>query len=422
MHGFGRGDSSEVEHMKTTTLKVRVYDPSGRPATGASVSASLVSVGVSADGYIGRSAINATADSDGLAEIDLWPSAQGATDAEYRIVARGADGRKLVDERVSVPESEAPVWLQDIVMVPAPTPKPYDKESIDAIRDNRILAQDARVGSEGARDESQNILHQVQSEGSTINQSLDGIAQAVTDSEGYASDAEQHKIKARDFKDQSLQGRQDAEQALTQTTGALQDARAARDQALAIYGDTQAQQQAVSDAQGAAQTATEKASSADGSAGRALQSENEAAAKASEAATARGKANSQADQAKNAASAAASDLSKTNNALQEARTASGKAVSAKQDAQSLAQQVNIDAGATLSRSSDLIAHANSTLSEVSANRRFAETASQEAVDALEQALSIYGSVQEVSDAVTETYFNRAAINIQISTNMIMLRA
>ncbi|MGP5310608.1 hypothetical protein [Vreelandella alkaliphila] len=139
--------------MKTTTVRMRVLYPSGEPAPGASVRVALNETGVSSvNGYINRSGVVAMTADDGVAEMELWPSSTGIGVAEYRVVARAADGRKLLDEYVSVPHSNVPVWLHDIVIVPEPTPKPYDEASIDIIQQARILAQDARYNAEIARD------------------------------------------------------------------------------------------------------------------------------------------------------------------------------------------------------------------------------------------------------------------------------
>lgn len=139
--------------MKTTTVRMRVFYPSGEPAPGASVRVALNETGVSSvNGYINRSGVVAMTADDGVAEMELWPSSTGIGAAEYRVVARAADGRKLLDEYVSVPHSNVPVWLHDIVIVPEPTPKPYDEASIDIIQQARILAQDARYNAQLARD------------------------------------------------------------------------------------------------------------------------------------------------------------------------------------------------------------------------------------------------------------------------------
>lgn len=401
--------------MKTTTLRVRVYDPSGIPAIGASVRASLTSVGVGIDGYVERTAISATTDDQGMASLELWPSTEGSTGSEYRIVARGSDGRKLVDDRVSVPDSVEPVWLQDIVMTPPPTDKPYDEASIDAIRDNRVLAQAARVGAEDSEGESRQILQQVRGERETVVQKAGSASQSASAAQDSESLAGQHEQEAGLHKEGALTAKQGAESALSQTEGTLQSTENARDQALSIYGDAQAQQQAVADAQSAAQTSTTKATQATDSADRALQSENKAVAKASEAVSASGQASSYAAQTKIDSTATASDLVATNDALQGALDATGQAIAAKQDTQGLAQQVTVDAGLALDRSADLVFHANNIAQTVSGNIAESE-------QTIADALSIYGSVQEIEGAVQETYFNRASINIQIATNMIMLRA
>jgi len=130
--------------MNTTTIKIRLSRPDGTPVIGGQVVAQLEGVGISdLDGLISQARMEAVTDETGQASLALWPSANGVSGVEYRIVARSDDGRKVIDEMVNVIESAEPVRLTDILMVPPPSPEPYDEAAIEAIRANRVLAQQA---------------------------------------------------------------------------------------------------------------------------------------------------------------------------------------------------------------------------------------------------------------------------------------
>lgn len=127
--------------MQATIVRVRISMPTGLPVPGAAVQARLAGVGVSpSDGLIDRSLVDAVTDANGEASLELWPSTEGTTGAQYRITARNQDGSKLLDELVSVPISAAPVWLQDIVLLPPPSPMAYDEAAIIAITENKVAA------------------------------------------------------------------------------------------------------------------------------------------------------------------------------------------------------------------------------------------------------------------------------------------
>jgi len=147
--------------MQTTIVRVRISIPTGLPVLGAAVQARLAGVGVSpSDGLIDRSLVDAVTDANGEASLELWPSTEGTTGTQYRITARNQDGSKLLDELVSVPVSAMPVWLQDIVLLPPPSPMAYDEAAIIAITENKLEAQaasDAAAASAAAAANSEAI-------------------------------------------------------------------------------------------------------------------------------------------------------------------------------------------------------------------------------------------------------------------------
>jgi hypothetical protein len=113
----------------------------------------LVTVGISPnDGFINRNTETGITDDLGVATIDLWPSSLGTTSSQYRIVARNADGSKLLDELVTIPASDIPVWLHDIILLPPPSAKPYDQAVIDSVAENVVKSEAARDSAELSKD------------------------------------------------------------------------------------------------------------------------------------------------------------------------------------------------------------------------------------------------------------------------------
>lgn len=385
--------------METTTVRVRVFNPEGAPAEGSEVRAILQSVGVGLDGYVDRSEVTASTDSEGVAEMELWPNASGETDAEYRIVARSIDGRRLIDLGVTVPESDTPVWLHDITMLAPPTPKPYDEASIQAIQQSRVLSQEARQQTQTLTSQAKSHARQAESaSNSAANNasSIELIAQGVQDHSDAAfssastatekaGDAERSADDSRGAKNAAVQAQHGAEQA--------------RDQTLEIYGDAAKQQKAVTDAVNAASEAVQARNAAAGSSDDSRDARNQAV-QAANLATQKSEASGR------DASSAREDRIATDSAASEVDLMRG-------EMRTLAAQVGSEAANALNRSADLISHAVSIEGSVERQRKAAESASQNAVSTINTALR---------QAVAETYINRAMINLQISTNMIVLRA
>ena len=400
--------------MQTTTLRVRVLTPQGFPAENANVTARLSGVGISqASGYIDRSYLSIYADQDGIAELVLWPNSKGLTDAQYRITARGSDGSKLIDELVTIPESETHVWLHDIVMVPPPTPKPYDEASIDAIQQARIDSSSYAASAINARDTSQ--AHSIEAAASIA------IAQALrVEVNGRAIDAIEAAADAIDAKEAAQQAglsankserySHDSAQAAQQSADAAQSA--AQD-AIDLFGDLSAVAQAVSDAQ-------DSSTAAEQSKNTALQHSIDAAGSASTALQQAGKAQSRAESAEynaglalTAAAAAGQHKDESSASASAAAVSASKANNSKQEAASSALAAAQAATTSLDRSAGLIAHAENLRSEINNSR----TATQNARDSTE---ALFGNAVAIDEAVQISYANRAIVDVAISNNLIIL--
>lgn len=145
--------------MQKTVVKMRVQDPEGNLVAHVAMQARLVTTGVNlVDGFVDRSLVEGVTDEFGVASIELWPNAEGASDTQYRITAKNiTTGLTILNELVTVPVSDVPVWLQDIMLLPPPVPKDYDEAAIEAIqaikisvaadRDITVAAKDVAVAA-----------------------------------------------------------------------------------------------------------------------------------------------------------------------------------------------------------------------------------------------------------------------------------
>lgn len=386
--------------MQTTVLRVKIYTPSGMPAVGAGVVARLTGVGVSLiDGYIDRSHVEVVTDAQGVAELTLWPSVVGTTGAEYRITARGSDGAKLLDELVTVPESSIEVWLHDIVMLPAPTPKPYDEASIALIQQNRIQAVDAATNAAEARDAAQ--AHAIEAAaniaaGQTLRIEAQTAALAAADAAGEAESARQ----AAELSSQTARQAESVATASAQEAAAsATSAQATTQSALMLFGGLEAVQVAVDStgndavAAAASRDAAEAASvAASSSATTAQISANNASAAAS--AVAADKLAVAAD--RGAVQGAASQVSADRAVVEAAALTATQA-----------------ATTSLDRSAGLIAHAENLRGEVDADRVAAETARAGAE-------ALFGDLAAIDEAVQLTYANRAIVDVALTNNLIVL--
>ncbi len=400
--------------MQTTTLRLRVSTPSGMPAVGASVTARLSGVGVSLiDGYIDRSHVTAVADAQGVAELVLWPSTVGMTGAEYRITARGSDGSKLLDELVTVPESGIEVWLHDIVMLPAPTPKPYDEASIALIQQNRIQAVDAATNAAEARDAAQ--AHAIEAAaniaaGQTLRIEAQTAALAAADAAGEAESARQ----AAELSSQTAgQAESVATASAQEAAASATSAQATTQSALMLFGGLEAVQVAVDSTGNDAVAAAASRDAAEAASVAASSSATTAQQSAGQAQTHAGAAQISANNASAAASAVAADklaVAADRGAVQGAASQ----VSADRAVVEAAALTATQAATTsLDRSAGLIAHAENLRGEVDADRVAAETARAGAE-------ALFGDLAAIDEAVQLTYANRAIVDVALTNNLIVL--
>ncbi|WP_339934586.1 hypothetical protein [Vreelandella glaciei] len=389
--------------MQTTTLRVRVSSPNGFPVAGATVQASLKGVGVSLlEGYVDLSIVNATTDADGIAELALWPSVNGTTGVEYRIVARSVDGRRLIDESLTVPESEVPVWLHDIVMTPPPTPKPYDEAGIEAIQQNRILAQNARDGAytsaQGASSARQDVLSlKIQVDSATA-QTLAAKDDAEIARQATSSAANTVTTIAQ-------QVSEDREASATSSNTAVESAstaQQAKNDITTLYGDAQALSDAKNTAEQSAASVLSHWQEVKDKTEQAINSASSAAGSASQASIHRDQSSVFANKALLEAAVATSAAAVMDVVIVSTQSATAAAELARDGSVEAAELAVTRSNAALDRSADLIGHANAIYSDV-------EQAQGAAEQSVAQALSLYGDAQALSEAVenAESFSNTA---------------
>lgn len=409
--------------MQTTILRVRVSSPRGLPVPGASVRASLQAVGVSlTDGYLDRTEVAVITGKDGVAELVLWPSATGTTDTEYRIIARGADGRRLLDESVSVPESDVAVWLHDIVMLPAPAPKPYDEASIDAIQQNRILAQDARQAAQaaesGASDDRVAAL-------AAATEALSAKANADTSAQESAAHKDQSELRALEAAGWATTSIVAADRAQIHeglAESSRLEAVSAVNQALEMYGSATALSNAEMAAAQSAANAKGDREGAELSAAQAQNSSLAAESSAQSAGLSRGQASASADLAQQASVSVENDRDAVAQDRQQVETLSGQVEQYRTDALVARDQSVSAATTSQDRASDLVSHASNIQQtidqEIIAGQQLIAEADQARIDAI----TLYGSLQDIDNAVLATYANRAIADIALTNNLIVLRS
>lgn len=400
--------------IQTTKLLVRVTTPTGTPAAGAIVSARLTDVGVSATGYIDRSHVSVTANSAGIAEINLWPSGTGLSNAEYHVTARGSDGGKLIDGLITIPSSTVEVWLHDIVMTEPPTAKPYDEESILLIQQARIDTAAYSSRALGARDTAQS--HSIDAAASiAVAQALridvNEKALAANVSAGKAKDA---KLSAESARDSAIQSEDESTinaQESELSAGIAQDA---AQLILGIFSSAQVVDDAVLSAQSSAAAASDSKDATDAA-------KLAAQASATTALEAAGITNTRAESAR--LSAVGANTSALDSAADRAAVLADKnavviAAGKVQLDRLAAQQSAVTAGhaatTSLDRSAALIDHAETMRIQINASKVAAEKAHTGAE-------ALFGDLAAIDEAVQLTYANRAIVDVALSNNLIILR-
>lgn len=400
--------------MQTTTLRVRVLTPQGFPAENANVTARLSGVGISqASGYIDRSYLSIDADQDGIAELVLWPNSKGLTDAQYRITARGSDGSKLIDELVTIPESEIHVWLHDIVMVPPPTAKPYDEASIQAIQQARIDTAGHAANAISARNSAQSYATNAASsmaEAQSMENVVRGLKIEVVEAAEQASSSASIATAAEDI---ITDAKAIIVQAASDTLINSSEAKEAVINALTLLGGAAAITQAVNstseDAISASQSKQAATQASEASGASALEAQQSLTYTQGQAALAE-----QSSRSANTSLLAAQDnLNSVILAREEVDDLVIEAGQANAAAKANSSQVAQAAAASLNRSAGLIAHAENMRIEIGGHRAATD-------QALADATSLLGSAEAIDEAVQISYANRAIVDVALSNNLIIL--
>lgn len=129
--------------LKTVNITGKLYNPDGTPAANATGTAVLTRLEVD-DGTVVPSVVSFTTDAAGLLDINLWPNERGQAGSRYRLRAKTAKNG-IVDTMITVPDSDAPVSLDDVIeAVPYP-PVEYSKKILEQAQTAAGLAVDAQT-------------------------------------------------------------------------------------------------------------------------------------------------------------------------------------------------------------------------------------------------------------------------------------
>lgn len=179
--------------LQIVNVSVTLLHADGRPVSEALVTASLTKIDTdSASGMVFPAAVEAETNASGVAILKLWPNSNGVAGSQYRFKAFDPEsGRKLLDEVATVPTHAAN--LRDILLLPPPTPLPYDEASILAIQQARSRAVAAASDADSFRAQSEINASNAQQSSDISGQSAFISEQSRQASEIAAQDAEQSK-------------------------------------------------------------------------------------------------------------------------------------------------------------------------------------------------------------------------------------
>jgi len=215
--------------LPTVPVTCQAFDQNGDPVAGALVTAVLSRTEIYS-GFVAPERVEAEADVNGIAVLNLFPNALGAMGSTYRVTMLNPDtGKRFVDSVVTVPDS--PCNLHQILVL-EPTPP------LDAAEQAILTAQSAVAHA--TFQAGQALSHANSANGSkTAAQIAAGLA------EGYRNSAQGYAQSANS----------DAQQTAL-------DRIAVEGDALAVSNNTQTVTDKTFLAQGAANTATSKANQA----------------------------------------------------------------------------------------------------------------------------------------------------------------
>lgn len=182
--------------LNTSAITLTLLSPNSKAIAGARITATLTQMDTAAlSGMVFPREVEATTGEDGKATLSLWPNTEGVTGSQYRFRAwHPTTGRKLLDELATVPEHDAN--LRDILLLPAPTKKPYDEASIAAIQEARTEAIDAANQAESYLEAVENDAQAAQQAASEASNNSDQAQQAASYSEQDRIAAEQAAVTA----------------------------------------------------------------------------------------------------------------------------------------------------------------------------------------------------------------------------------
>lgn len=412
--------------LPTCAVSCTVYDQSGNPDVGATVTAKLSSYEVY-NGYVVPEQVSGVTDAQGVAVLNLWPNQLGAVESHYDITIKPTSGRSL-RTTATVP-NQTTAQLHLIAELP-----PYEgKTDGQLILDEAVAAGAVAVAQAAAASASATAAaSSATSAGASATAASNASTSAANSASASATSAAQAAGSALSAQDSASNASIHATTATTKADEAAASASGAEmfynSSVLAANTATTRANEASASASAAAGSAStaqtygtlaqNKATEAASSAASALTSKNSAEQAATLATTKADAAASSAQSAQTYATTAANEAitatTQAGIATTKASEAAASASAADLDAQATAAdrvQTGLDAAATAAdrvqtgidaaTATTQAAIATTKASEASASAAASSASANQSAGSAAQALAIYGDTAAVQTAVAQ---------------------
>lgn len=253
-----------------TLVRFHFVAPDGQPIANGKIEVRLTEAGFRnvPSGIVIPRVLTTETDEDGRAELELLP----LPDQSYQVRAFDNLSNRRAQYTFSVPETDVEfVRLQDLVMVPPPSAKPYDEALVAAIQETMFEVQGFAAQAESARDVTNQYYSEV----------LSAAQQAANDANTVESSIEQAQEQAEGMMEIRMAteaAREEASLSASLASSAKQEAVHAAQDALAVYGTSQAVSDALAqvnaDRIAAELAASDSAAARDSASGHRLNAQN----------------------------------------------------------------------------------------------------------------------------------------------------
>lgn len=378
--------------LTTCAVSCAVYDDSGAPVQGATITAKLNRYEVY-NGYVVPQTITGTTDASGQATLNLWPNELGSTESSYLIKIAAPNGKNL--STTAIVPNVAYASLHLIADLPPYEGKTDGELQIDAaIAAGAVATSAATAAGLSATAAAISATNAANSATSAANSATTATTQATT----ATTKAAEAAASATSASGSATTATTQAGIATTKAGEASTSATSAA--ASAATATTKASEASTSatNAAGSASTATTKAAEASASASAASTSELNAATSATNAAnsatSAAGSATSATASASTATTKASEAATSATNAASSATSASGSATSASGSAATAttkASEASASAATATTKAAEAVVSASDAATSAATATSQASAAGTSATNAANSATSASNS-------------------------------